>query len=51
MEVMRRASLSVSSQAERQMCEMRRLVVESGRGSGVVFTPVRATLVIAPAPQ
>ena len=50
MEMVRRTSLSVLFQAERQqVCEMRLLAVESGRGNGAVFTPVRVILAAASA--
>ena len=44
MEVMCKVSLNVVFQVEWQVCEMRRLVVESGRGSGGMFTADRVIL-------
>ena len=37
MEVVCRASLSALPQAEQQMCKMRRLAEENGRGNGLVY--------------
>ncbi|MPC56949.1 hypothetical protein E2C01_050917 [Portunus trituberculatus] len=49
MEVVHRASSSVLFQVEWQTPVMRRLAVESGRGSGKMFTAKRAILATASA--
>ena len=51
MEMMHRESFSVLSKVEWQVCEMRCVEVESGRGSGVVFTAERIILAATSLPR